>query len=52
VLLDTPEHIAANARRIYVQAVASHAMPLGNVTGITLAERETLGRWIASGANP
>jgi uncharacterized membrane protein len=51
VLLDTPEHIAANARRIYVQAVASHAMPLGNVTGITLAERETLGRWIAGGAN-
>ncbi len=51
VLLDTPEHIAANARRIYVQAVASHAMPLGNVTGITPAERETLGRWISSGAN-
>jgi uncharacterized membrane protein len=51
VLLDTPEHIAANARRMYVQAVASHAMPLGNVTGITPAERATLGRWISSGAN-
>jgi uncharacterized membrane protein len=51
VLLDTPEHIVANARRIYIQAVASHAMPLGNVTGITPAERATLGRWISSGAN-
>jgi uncharacterized membrane protein len=50
VLLDTPEHIAANAQRIYVQAVQTHAMPLGNATGITVAERETLGRWISGGA--
>jgi uncharacterized membrane protein len=50
VLLDTPEHIAANAQRIYVQAVQTHAMPLGNTTGITLAERATLGRWISGGA--
>jgi uncharacterized membrane protein len=50
VLLDTPDHIAANARRIYVQAVASHAMPLGNATGITVAERATLGKWISGGA--
>jgi uncharacterized membrane protein len=49
-MLDTPEHIAANAQKIYVQAVASHAMPLGNATNITLAERATLGRWIAEGA--
>ncbi len=50
IVLDTPEHIAANAQRIYVQAVASHAMPLGNATNITLAERATLGRWISAGA--
>ena len=25
-------------------------MPLGNVTGMTDAERELLGRWIAQGA--
>jgi len=50
VLLDTPAHVAANAQRIYAQAVATHAMPLGNATNITLAERATLGRWIASGA--
>ena len=50
VLLDTPAHVAANAQRIYAQAVATHAMPLGNATNITLAERATLGRWIAAGA--
>ncbi len=50
VLLDTPEHIAANAARIYQQAVATHAMPLGNLTGITEAERTELGAWIDQGA--
>jgi uncharacterized membrane protein len=50
VLLDTPDHIASNAQRIYAQAVASHAMPIGNVTGITDAERAKLGAWIAGGA--
>jgi uncharacterized membrane protein len=50
VLLDTPEHIVANATRIEQQAVQTRAMPLGNVTGITDAERGTLGAWIAAGA--
>ncbi|HZO92462.1 MAG TPA: urate hydroxylase PuuD [Candidatus Baltobacteraceae bacterium] len=50
VLLDTPQHVAANARRIEEQAVNSHAMPLGNVTHMTDAERATLGAWIAAGA--
>ncbi len=50
VLLDTPEHIAANTRGIYAQAVASNAMPLGNLTHITAAERATLAAWIAGGA--
>ena len=47
VLLDTPEHVRANAARIDAQAVATHAMPLGNVTHMTDAERATLGAWIA-----
>ncbi|BDE07759.1 hypothetical protein WPS_30350 [Vulcanimicrobium alpinum] len=51
VQLDTPERIAANAQRIEAQAVRSHAMPLGNVTGMTDAERATLGAWIAAGAH-
>jgi uncharacterized membrane protein len=50
VLLDTPEHVRANAKLIQQQAVETHAMPLGNVTNMTDAERATLGAWIAGGA--
>jgi uncharacterized membrane protein len=50
ILLDTPEHIIANAQFIKTQAVDSHAMPLGNLTNMTDAERATLGAWIATGA--
>jgi uncharacterized membrane protein len=50
VLLDTPQHVAANARRAYDQAVATRAMPLGNVTRMTDAERALLGTWITNGA--
>lgn len=47
---DTPDHIRKYAPRIYDMAVASHAMPLGNETGITEAERAELGAWIKAGA--
>jgi uncharacterized membrane protein len=50
ILLDTPVHIVANAAQIRAQAVATHAMPLGNVTHITDGERAALGAWIDSGA--
>lgn len=50
VLLQTPAEIRANAPRIEVQAVQSHAMPLGNITGMTDRERALLGAWIAGGA--
>jgi uncharacterized membrane protein len=50
ILLDTPEHIVANAAQIAAQAVTTHAMPLGNVTHITDAERAQLGAWIDGGA--
>ena len=50
VRLDTPAHIQGNASRIEQQAVATHAMPLGNATGMTDGERALLGAWIASGA--
>ncbi len=50
VLLDTPENVRANAQRIYGVAVASHAMPLGNITHMTDAERAQLGAWIREGA--
>jgi uncharacterized membrane protein len=50
IRFDTPEEIAAQASAIEAAAVESHAMPLGNVTHITDAERRLLGAWIAAGA--
>ena len=50
VKLDTPERIAANAQKIYEQAVASKAMPIGNLTGMTDDERARLGAWVAAGS--
>jgi len=47
---DTPAHIQKYAPRIYDMAVASHAMPLGNETGLTEAERAELGAWVKAGA--
>ena len=49
-VFDTPEHIQTYAPRIYDMAVASHAMPLGNETGLTEAERAELGAWVKAGA--
>jgi uncharacterized membrane protein len=50
IKLDTPQEIKAQAAAIEQQAVQTRAMPLGNVTGMTMAERDLLGRWIAQGA--
>ena len=50
VVLDTPALIVANAQKIYQQAVATKAMPIGNLTGMTEDERATLAAWIAAGA--
>jgi uncharacterized membrane protein len=50
VTFDTPEGIARLAERIRVRAVETKTMPLANKTGMTDAERELLGRWIAAGA--
>jgi uncharacterized membrane protein len=50
VVLETPQEIAQEAPRIKVQAVDTKAMPLGNVTKMTQAERDVLARWIAQGA--
>lgn len=52
VLLDSADHAAAVAPRIKAVAVDSQVMPLGNLTGITDAERARLGQWIAGGARP
>jgi uncharacterized membrane protein len=50
VKLDAPERITANAQRIYEQVVATKAMPIGNLTGMTDAERATIAAWVAGGA--
>jgi uncharacterized membrane protein len=50
IKLDTPAEIKAEVQAIEQQAVQTKAMPLGNVTGMTQAERDVLGHWIAQGA--
>jgi uncharacterized membrane protein len=48
--LDTPQEIRRYAPDVKGMAVDSTAMPLGNVTKMTKAERQLLGRWIDQGA--
>ncbi|MCJ8309056.1 MAG: urate hydroxylase PuuD [Hyphomicrobiales bacterium] len=45
VLLETEQQIAAHAHEIYVQSGASHAMPPGNLTNISIAERQQIIEW-------
>src|SRR5882757_697476 len=45
VLLDTPEHILAHVVQMHEQ-VATRAMPLGNITGITEEERVEMLTWL------
>ncbi|MFN3765549.1 MAG: urate hydroxylase PuuD [Aliihoeflea sp.] len=45
VLLDDEAQIAEHAREIYLQAGRSHAMPPGNVSGMTDDERRLLVAW-------
>ncbi|MCX8507733.1 MAG: urate hydroxylase PuuD [Rhodobacteraceae bacterium] len=48
VLLETPEEIANAARRIYVQAGVTHAMPPANVSFIEPEERARIVSWYRS----
>ncbi len=45
VILDTPALIHRNAQAIYINSVASNAMPPSNVTEMTQAERSVLAAW-------
>ena len=45
--LETTAELLRYADLVLKQAVASHTMPPGNETGMTDAERQTLGLWIA-----
>lgn len=50
ISFDTPRQIVASSASIYVQVVATRAMPLNNLTHITEGERATLARWVQQGA--
>ena len=50
LMLDTPEQIAATARRIRVR-VEGGTMPFANRTHMTDEERLTVARWVAQGAS-
>ncbi len=50
IMFDTPAQIVGQAKLIYAQAVTARAMPLGNITEITEAERQAIGRWFEAGA--
>jgi uncharacterized membrane protein len=50
VVLETPEQIALEARRIYLQAGVTHAMPPANVSFMEPEERALIRAWVqASG---
>ena len=51
VRLDDAEQIRLHAKLIGIYAVRSHAMPPGNVTEISVDDRQKLAAWIAAGAS-
>jgi len=50
VVLETPAQIAHEAKRIYMQAGITHAMPPANLSYIEPAEREAIILWFRSAA--
>jgi uncharacterized membrane protein len=50
VALDSTESILRHAQAIHQQTVVTRAMPIGNLTAITDAERATLDAWFRAGA--
>ncbi len=51
VKLETDAQIVRERHRIRQQSVDTDTMPLGNMTEMTEAERQLLGRWIAQGGS-
>ena len=50
VLLDSPAQIKLHAKLIDINAVRSRAMPPGNITEISMEDRQVLAAWLAAGA--
>lgn len=47
VKLDGLDRLLSHADRVQVRAIDTRTMPLGNLTGMTDAERDTLAAWLA-----
>jgi uncharacterized membrane protein len=52
VMLDTAARIVAQAQPLHQQAVVLKAMPIGNLTAMSDAERATVDAWYRAGAKP
>ena len=50
IRLDSPDTLRQHAQNVYQQVVLTRQMPMNNATGITEAERATIGRWFQAGA--
>jgi uncharacterized membrane protein len=50
VMFDTPDQIHQRAAQIHKQVVELKAMPIGNLTNMTDAERGQIAAWFAAGA--
>jgi uncharacterized membrane protein len=50
IVLESPAQLRQFAPRIYQAAVATTAMPLGNTSAMTAAERQQLGAWLMAPA--
>jgi uncharacterized membrane protein len=48
VMLDRLDRLQERAPRVQVRAIDTRTMPLGNLTGMTDAERDTLAAWLAT----
>ena len=50
IRLDSADTLRQHAQNVYQQVVVTRQMPMNNATGITEAERATIGRWFQVGA--
>ena len=50
VIFDSVDQVRINADRMITQAVKTTAMPLGNATEMSAADRKVLGDWLVAGA--
>ena len=50
VMFDNYDQIHKMTDKIMLRAINTQSMPQGNKTGMTVEEREIIGRWIAQGS--